>query len=721
MKKIFFSIVLILPFFLRAQTSQYQHDTSIKVYAYGQQQTLAWCGGFNNPQFTIGDLNNDGVQDLVVFEAYNSVRTFINKGTPGHPYYTYAPEYAANFPAIYDYLILADYNCDGIPDLFQQGVTGFAVYKGYYNAANQLCFTFYQDLFYTNDTATHGAANAFNNPGNIPAIIDVDGDGDLDFLSYDILGGYVNYYKNMQVEMGLPCDSIHINLADEQWGRFYSSLGHEGNSLCLFDYDMDGDYDCLIGNIGFNSMHFYLNDRIPLASSGPDSMVIEDTSWQSGGTVVNLSTWPAAFNIDIDQDGKKDLLIAPNIGAGCMNYNNIWYYRNLSTTGAPNWQFQSDSFLIDRSIDLGSSAYPALFDFNKDGLPDLFIGSDGYRQPDGTLRSKVSYYLNTSTPGNPSFTLQTTDFLGINSYNFQGTATAFGDIDNDGISDMVVGHSNGTLSYFKNLAATESVPPNWQLQELVLTDMSGDTINTGGYSAPFIYDIDKDGLPDLVIGDVNGYLQYYRNVSTTAGTIKLQLVNTRLGNAGVDTSVAFGNYSAPFIGAIDSTGVDYLLMGSYRGNLYEYTGFQSGDTAAVYTLLSDHYSNIDTSTWGNMRTSLAVGKIAGDGVYYMIVGNEKGGVELYRNGIANLAVPSVASKENGLLDLYPNPVSTKLTIASTGQPVNDITIVNLLGQTVYSRQFTAGGLEMQVDVSTLSAGVYFVKVNGTAVKKFLKE
>ena len=105
----------------------------------------------------------------------------------------------------------------------------------------------------------------------------------------------------------------------------------------------------------------------------------------------------------------------------------------------------------------------------------------------------------------------------------------------------------------------------------------------------------------------------------------------------------------------------------------------------------------------------------------MIVGNEKGGVELYRNGIANLAVPSVASKENGLLDLYPNPVSTKLTIASTGQPVNDITIVNLLGQTVYSRQFTAGGLEMQVDVSTLSAGVYFVKVNGTAVKKFLKE
>ena len=160
-------------------------------------------------------------------------------------------------------------------------------------------------------------------------------------------------------------------------------------------------------------------------------------------------------------------------------------------------------------------------------------------------------------------------------------------------------------------------------------------------------------------------------------------------------------------------------MGSFRGNLYEYTGFQSGDTAATYTLLSDHYSNIDTSIWGNMRTSLTVGKIAGDGVYYMITGNLKGGVELYKNGIANLAVPTIAAQENGSIDLYPNPASTEITVVSKGQSINQLTLVNLLGQTVFSRQFAGGS--GQVDVSAFPPGVYFVKINGTAVRKFVKE
>src|SRR5271156_7211219 len=110
-----------------AQSVFYQRDSSVKVNAYGQERVLAWCGGFNNPQFAMGDLNNDGLQDIVVFENGNSLRTFINMGTAGNPDYTYQPQYELNFPPIFDYIVLADYNCDGIPDLFQQGIYGFAV------------------------------------------------------------------------------------------------------------------------------------------------------------------------------------------------------------------------------------------------------------------------------------------------------------------------------------------------------------------------------------------------------------------------------------------------------------------------------------------------------------------------------------------------------------------------------------------------------------------
>ncbi|NDC41779.1 MAG: hypothetical protein EBZ77_09550, partial [Chitinophagia bacterium] len=47
-----------------AQTERYYPDNSCKVYRGGQEQTMAWCGGFNNPQFSMGDLNNDGLPDL---------------------------------------------------------------------------------------------------------------------------------------------------------------------------------------------------------------------------------------------------------------------------------------------------------------------------------------------------------------------------------------------------------------------------------------------------------------------------------------------------------------------------------------------------------------------------------------------------------------------------------------------------------------------------------
>jgi len=83
-----------------------------------------------------------------------------------------------------------------------------------------------------------------------------------------------------------------------------------------------------------------------------------------------------------------------------------------------------------------------------------------------------------------------------------------------------------------------------------------------------------------------------------------------------------------------------------------------------------------------------------------------------------LQTPVVPVVKN-TITIYPNPAITQLTIESSNQPITQITITNLLGQTIY--QQTANSQMAQVDVSALSAGVYFVKVNGTDVKKFVKE
>lgn len=724
-----------------SQTKLYYPDNSVKVYSGSSELTLAWCGGFNNPQFSMGDLNNDGKKDLVVYEPFKGVKTFINTGVAGAPVYTYAPEYALNFPPAFNYLVLEDYNCDNIPDLFEEGATGFTVYKGYYNGFNRLCFTYYKELYYTNDIHSGGPVNAFNNPQDIPAIVDVDNDGDLDFISYDINGGYLNWYRNMRVEDGLPCDSIRVALWDRCWGKAFQGFyrthilqqtcnnsglhrgaarpTHSGNTPCLFDWDMDGDYDYLDGSVSFNEMTFMKNGRIEYG--GVDSMVWQDTMWQTGGTTISLPAWPAAFNIDIDQDGKKDLLISPNAASASENYKCIWMYRNQTTPGSPNWQFMSDTFLIDKTIDAGTAAYPALFDYDKDGKPDLFVGSEGYYQSSGLMKSRVLYYHNTSTTGNPSFTLQSKDFLHIDTFHFQGTALTFGDIDGDGISDMIIGHTDGSLTYYKNMAAYDTVQPVFQPTQVTLTDEGGTAINVNGRATPFIYDIDKDGKKDLVIGSIYGTLQYYQNVSTTSGTIKLRLINTRLGNVKSDPSQLFGCYSTPFIGPIDSSGKDYLLMGSNSGNIYRFDSVASGDTAITYPMLESQYSFIDSTfltynhpasavgVYGNLRSAPAVADIDGDGDYEMVVGTVFGGLNFYKRKIAsNEGINS--TQGNISVNVYPNPATNYVNVNWNGviQPSLKLYIYDLQGRMVYRNEYVSQLQHASIDSSPLTDGVYII-------------
>ena len=69
--------------------------------------------------------------------------------------------------------------------------------------------------------------------------------------------------------------------------------------------------------------------------------------------------------------------------------------------------------------------------------------------------------------------------------------------------------------------------------------------------------------------------------------------------------------------------------------------------------------------------------------------------------------------------IYPNPATTNLTILSINHRISLITITNPLGQTVYNHTFNA--TEVQIDVVNLPAGVYFLKINGTEVRKFVKK
>ena len=82
-------------------------------------------------------------------------------------------------------------------------------------------------------------------------------------------------------------------------------------------------------------------------------------------------------------------------------------------------------------------------------------------------------------------------------------------------------------------------------------------------------------------------------------------------------------------------------------------------------------------------------------------------------------IPTVINTNE--ISIFPNPVYDEATIRSTHDVIKQVLLTNMLGQTVAGRQFAVGGLECAVDVSGLPAGVYFVQVNGSEVRRFVKE
>ena len=230
-----------------------------------------WAGGLNSPQFSPIDMNGDGVKDLFVFErGYNGkVLTFINNGTPNEVDYYYAPEYESVFPEIHNWALLLDYNCDGREDIFNWISGGMTVYRNDYDPVNGLSFTLVSASSnpWSPAVTTEGSTTSFNlflSPFDIPAITDIDNDGDVDLLTFCLSCSMVEYNKNYSMENYGICDSLDFKIEESCWGLFSENLltnaidlgiscktgggqidkplAHPGGSSMLA-LDMDGDTD----------------------------------------------------------------------------------------------------------------------------------------------------------------------------------------------------------------------------------------------------------------------------------------------------------------------------------------------------------------------------------------------------------------------------------------------------------------------------------------------
>jgi hypothetical protein len=397
---------------------------------------------------------------------------------------------------------------------------------------------------------------------------DMDADGDLDLVT----GGYTGLH--LFINVGTTMEPVFNELAG-----YFSGLTVGSNPVPdLADVDNDGDMDMVVGLSEDGGVRLYTN--IGSAVSGQFS----EANMQVLGDV-GLYAYPVFCDLDGDND--QDILV------GRDSHGFIYYQNNGSPTVA-DWQTNASAF-----SGLGNASYwnsPDLADLNNDGLYDLVYG---------TASGPLQYYVNTGTALSPIWTANTNLFGGVLDVG-GASSPVFYDFDGDGDLDMISGSQMGDIKYFENTGTIHA--PAWMEDSSYFS-----SIDHSIYSAVAIGDVNGDGLPDAIIGDLSGNLYFHRN--TGMGFIE---------EAGVLPTISLGGWSVPRLWDRDGDGDLDLATGNEAGTLRYYQN-QGTATTPNYVETAGFFSGIDVGS--NCVPSF--GDLDNDGDWDFVAGNLSGSVACY--------------------------------------------------------------------------------------------
>ncbi|TPE45293.1 T9SS type A sorting domain-containing protein [Pontibacter mangrovi] len=704
---------------------RFRISQSIPVTTPAGQLASPWSGGLNAPQFSTIDLNQDGQEDLFAFDRQlQKVFTWLAVQEAGQWKYAYAPEYEALFPDdLSDWVLLRDYNCDGLKDIFTSSLLGIRVFEQKEDIAFALVT---EGIHYGSRNA-----NIQMNSADVPAITDTDNDGDLDILVTNFSQGTkLELYRNMQAEQEEACGTLTFKLQTDWWGgitecegcndyKFGEACssneghsvaspmhsGHAGSSLLLLDLDGDGDKELVSGSVSCPNLVLMENK-----GNETDALMTDVNPLFPETKPAVLNMFPAAYYEDVTFDGVPDLLVTSQVSQETHNMDfqqSVWVYQNKGTENRPAFDFVQGDFLQNQMIDLGEGAYPAFADWDNDGDLDMLVGNDGSLR-DGVYGGSLSLYSNTGTASEPAFTLVTDNYLQLHDQQVYHIKPTFADLNGDGATDLVLTLSgvqpgSSRIVWLQNLAA-KGQPLSYDMAYLQVLQRVAEG------DAPAFTDLDGDGDLDLLLGKAASNLEFYRNTGTaTAPAYTLE--NTEFGGIGYDFE---RRYLHPFVYDVDGDGAPDLLTVDESGELRSYRNIiksqNAGLDAETEVLENELTAQVQATRLGN-GLSITAAPLEGDNTLYLALGSRGGGLYLLQQTAGNAAGPG----ENARLALqvYPNPHDQALAEpvkVQASEPVQ-LDVYSIVGQRVYRTQRGKYSRSHAVPTQELQAGIYIIRAS----------